>query len=153
MTKSHSDAKEIVQDTFVRLWLNRENVLPEDSFQAYLFTIAKNAILNKMRTLINMPVFVDYMEYMNERRLSENNITEAIEMDEFRKKLEQAKESLSETQLKVFELSRELGYSHSEVAQQLNLSEQTVRNQLSLALKTLRKKLADNMVLFAIFFL
>ena len=68
MTKSQSDAKEIVQDTFVRLWLNRENVLPEDSFQSYLFTIAKNAILNKMRTLINMPVFVDYMEYLNEKQ-------------------------------------------------------------------------------------
>ncbi|MDO9633671.1 MAG: RNA polymerase sigma-70 factor [Paludibacter sp.] len=153
MTKSHADAKEIVQDTFVRLWLNRENVLPEDTFQAYLFTIAKNAILNKMRTLINTPVFVDYMEYMNEQRLSEENITESIEMDEFRKKLEHAKKSLSETQLNVFELSKEMGFSHTEVAQQLNLGEQTVRNQLSLALKTLREKLADNAGLFAVFFL
>lgn len=153
MTKSHSDAKEIVQDTFVRLWLNRENVLPEDSFQSYLFTIAKNAILNKMRTLINAPVFVDYMEYMNEMHLSEENTTERMDMDEFKNKLEKAKESLSETQKNVFELSKELGLNHSEVAKQLNLSEQTVRNQLSLALKTLRKKLADNAFLFTIFFL
>lgn len=153
MTKSHSDAKEIVQDTFVRLWLNRENVLPEDSFQSYLFTIARNTILNKMRTLINMPVFVDYMEYMNEHLLSADNTSEGMEMDEFRKKLEQAKETLPETQKNVFELSKELGLSHTEVAKQLNLSEQTVRNQLSLALKTLRKKLAENAVLFTIFFL
>lgn len=153
MTKSHSDAKEIVQDTFVRLWLNRENVLPEDSFQSYLFTIAKNAILNRMRTLINTPVFVDYMEYMNEKHLSEENTTEEMEMDEFRMKLEQAKELLPETQKNVFELSKELGLSHTEVAKQLNLSEQTVRNQLSLALKTLRKRLAENAVLFTIFFL
>lgn len=153
MTKSHSDAKEIVQDAFVRLWLNRENVLPEDSFQSYLFTIAKNAILNKMRTLINTPVFVDYMEFMNEHHLSVDNTAEEMEMDEFRKKLEQAKEILPETQRNVFELSKELGLSHTEVAKQLNLSEQTVRNQLSLALKTLRKKLAENAVLFTIFFL
>lgn len=153
MTKSHSDAKEIVQDTFVRLWLNRENVLPEDSFQSYLFTIARNTILNKMRTLINMPVFVDYMEYMNEHHLSADNTSEGMEMDEFRKKLEQAKETLPETQKNVFELSKELGLNHTEVAKQLNLSEQTVRNQLSLALKTLRKKLAENAVLFTIFFL
>ena len=153
MTKAHSDAKEIVQDTFVRLWLNRENVLPEDSFQSYLFTIARNTILNKMRTLINMPVFVDYMEYMNEHHLSADNTSEGMEMDEFRKKLEQAKETLPETQKNVFELSKELGLSHTEVAKQLNLSAQTVRNQLSLALKTLRKKLAENAVLFTIFFL
>lgn len=153
MTKSHSDAKEIVQDAFVRLWLNRENVLPEDSFQSYLFTIAKNAILNKMRTLINTPVFVDYMEFMNEHHLSVDNTAEEMEMDEFRKKLEQAKEILPETQKNVFELSKELGLSHTEIAKQLNLSEQTVRNQLSLALKTLRRKLAENAVLFTIFFL
>jgi len=93
------------------------------------------------------------MEYMNEHHLSADNTSEGMEMDEFRKKLEQAKETLSETQKNVFELSKELGLSHTEVAKQLNLSEQTVRNQLSLALKTLRKKLAENAVLFTIFFL
>lgn len=152
MTKSHSDAKEIVQDTFVRLWLNRKNVLAEDSFQSYLFTIAKNTLLNKIRTLINAPVFVDYMEYMNEIHLTEETMTEMMDIDVFKNKLAKAKGLLSETQKNVFELIKELGLSHTEVAKQLNLSEQTVRNQLSLALKTLRKKLADNPLLFAIFF-
>lgn len=153
LTKSHQDAKEIVQDTFVKLWLNREHVLPTESFQSYLFTISKNTLLNKVRTVINAPVFVDYLTFINEQGLSENNIAERLDFDDFRKKLNDAKQSLSETQLKVFELSKELGYNNAEVASRLNLSEQTVKNQLSLALKTLRKKLQDNIALFTIFFL
>lgn len=153
LTKSSSDAKEIVQDSFVKLWLNRENIIPEESFQSYLFTIARNTFLNKMRTLINAPVFVDYLEYMNEKGMSEDTTTQLLDFDEFRLKLETAKKSLSETQLKVFELSKEWALSHSEIAQQLNLSEQTIRNQLSLALKILREKLADKYGLFALFFL
>jgi len=153
LTKSHADAKEIVQDTFVKLWLNREHILPSESFQSYLFTISKNTILNKIRTVVNAPVFVDYLDFINEQRLSENKVVEELDLDDFRKKLNNAKKSLTETQIQVFELSKEMGYNNPEVARQLNLSEQTVKNQLSLALKTLRKKLQDNSALFTIFFL
>lgn len=153
LTKSGTDAREIVQDTFVKLWLSRENLLPDESFQSYLFTIARNTMLNKMRTLINAPVFVDYLDYMNEQGLSEETTTRTLDLDEFRIKLETAKKSLSATQLKVFELSKEWALSHSEIAQQLNLSEQTIKNQLSTALKILREKLADSAGLFTLFFL
>lgn len=153
MTKSHAEAKEIVQDTFVRLWLNRENLLPEKSFQSYLFTIAKNNIINKMRDVVNAPVFVDYMMYLNEQHAVEANILETLEFETFKQGLTKAKQLLNKTQLQVFELSKELGYSNSEIATELQLSEQTVKNQLSIALKVLRKQLQNNLFLFTIFFL
>ena len=152
ITKSTSDASEIVQDTFVNLWTHRENIEPSDSLQAYLFTITKNVILNKFRKLINSPVFVNYVEYLNEENISSEEISKKFEFEEFQKKLKDAKTSLSATQAKVFELRKELGYSNAEVAKQLNLSEQTVKNQLSLALKKLRTKLAEHLSLFFICF-
>jgi RNA polymerase sigma-70 factor (ECF subfamily) len=106
-----------------------------------------------MRSLINSPVFVDYIDYMNEAAVSEDTTTSTLEFDEFRRKLEAAKKSLSDTQLKVFELSKEWALSHAEIAGRLNLSEQTVKNQLSIALKILRKKLSDSAGMFALFFL
>jgi RNA polymerase sigma-70 factor (family 1) len=152
ITKSTSDASEIVQDTFVNLWTHRENIEPSDSLQAYLFTITKNVILNKFRKLINSPVFVNYVEYLNEENIASEETSEKLEFEEFKKKLEDAKTSLSATQVKVFELRKDLGYSNAEVAKQLNLSEQTVKNQLSLALKKLRTKLAEHLSLFFICF-
>ena len=152
ITKSTSDAGEIVQDTFVNLWTHRENIVPSDSLQAYLFTITKNTILNKFRKLINSPVFVNYVEYLNEENIASEEISEKLEFEEFQRKLEDAKTTLSATQVKVFELRKELGYNNAEVAKQLNLSEQTVKNQLSLALKKLRTKLAEHLSLFFICF-
>lgn len=152
ITKSTSDAGEIVQDTFVNLWTHRENIVPSDSLQAYLFAITKNVILNKFRKLINSPVFVNYVEYLNEENISSEETSEKLEFEEFKKKLEDAKTSLSATQVKVFELRKELGYNNAEVAKQLNLSEQTVKNQLSLAMKKLRTKLVEHLNLFLIYF-
>ena len=153
LTKSHHDAEEIVQDTFVKLWLNREHVLPNESFQSYLFTISKNTLLNKVRSVVNAPIFVDYITFINDQSISENNIVEELNLDDFRIKLFEAKKSLSDTQLNVFELIKELGYNNTEVAIRLNLNEQTIKNQLSLALKILRKKLQEHSALFSLFFI
>jgi len=153
ITKSTSGANEIVQDAFVNLWTHRENIVPSDSLQAYLFAITKNVILNKFRKLINSPVFVNYVEYLNDGNILSEEISEKLEFEEFKEKLEEAKTSLSATQIKVFELCKELGYNNAEAAKQLNLSEQTVKNQLSLALKKLRIKLTEHLDLFLIFFM
>lgn len=153
ITKSHQDAKEIVQDTFVKLWLNRKHVLANESFQSYLFTITKNTLLNKVRSVVNAPVFIDYLSFIDEQAISENNTAAQLDLDDFKRHLNDAKQALSDTQLKVFELCKELGYSNAEVADRLRLSEQTIKNQLSIALKILRKRLIDNSTLFLIFFL
>lgn len=153
LTKSQSDANDIVQDVFVKLWLNRENILLDTSFQAYLFTIAKNMVINKIRANVNSPIFVDYVAYLNDRQLAENNVDEVLNYDDFKLRLNLAKNSLSQTQRNVFELSKELGYNNAEIAKHLELSEQTVKNQLSNALKILRERMASHIFLFNLFFM
>jgi len=153
LTKSDADTKEIVQDVFVKLWLNREKITPDSSFQSFLFTIAKNIAINKFRANISSPVFVDYVDYLNEKSLYGDDITEKINYDDFKLKLVQAKNHLNNTQKMIFELSKELGYSNTEVAQKLDLSEQTVKNQLTIILKSLKGQLLSNVYLFSLFFL
>ncbi|MDD3078052.1 MAG: sigma-70 family RNA polymerase sigma factor [Paludibacter sp.] len=153
LTKSEEETKEIVQETFVKLWTSRDNISTETSFQSYLFTIAKNSAINKFRATVNSPVFVDYIHYLNEDKLSENNIAQLLDYDDFRSRLEHAKKYLSNSQLNIFELCKELGYTNADAAEKLNLSEQTIKNQLSAALKILREKMSSSAFLFAIFFL
>lgn len=43
------EAKEIVQDVFFKIWNAREDLSEEKSLDSYLFTIAKNTILNTIR--------------------------------------------------------------------------------------------------------
>lgn len=48
MLKSREDAEGVVQETFSRILENRENLRPDMSFSWYLFTIARNLILNML---------------------------------------------------------------------------------------------------------
>ena len=40
--KSKEAAEENVQDVFMKVWMNRESLNLEQSFKAYIFTIARN---------------------------------------------------------------------------------------------------------------
>ena len=42
-------AQDVMQDTFLRVYENRERLMKTDSFKAWLFTIARNQCLNQLR--------------------------------------------------------------------------------------------------------
>ena len=142
LIKSPSEAKDILQETFTRIWINREKISTDYPFKAYLYKIARNLILNSFRKQMNSIAFENYICSEEYQKNADNNVEKEIYFDEFYKNLEKAKYELPERQRQIFELSREQGLSITQIADYLNLSEQTVKNQLSSALKTLRQKLS-----------
>ena len=135
-TKSTEDAEEIVQDVFVRLWFNRENIRQEESLRALLFIMAKNQLINAYRATINSPIYEDYIQCQNETGISHTH--HHIEYKEFVALIKRKLRSLPETQQRVIELSRFSDLTNKEIAQKLSLSEQTIKNQLSVGLKSLK---------------
>lgn len=47
--KSKTDAEEVVQDVFLKIWHNRASLEPDLSFNAYLFKIAYRQIAERFR--------------------------------------------------------------------------------------------------------
>lgn len=153
LVKSQSKAKDIVQETFLRIWLTRKQLVSNTSFKSYLYTIARNLIIDSLRRQTKQLDFRNYICSDDFPDFSDNETEKNIDYDEFRQQFDRAKEKLTSRQYEIFVLSREKGLSVSEVSQMLDLSEKTVRNQLSLALKTLRNELAGSYILlFAFFF-
>lgn len=152
LTKSPTGAKDILQETFLRVWQTREQLSLEMSFKSYLYSIARNLIIDSFRQQIRSVAFEEYINSDAYQNYTENNVEKDIDFDEFRIKLEQAKEKMTDRQREIFELSRERGLSISSIASQLNVSEKTVKNQLSLAMIVLRSELS-HYYLFLFFFL
>jgi RNA polymerase sigma-70 factor (ECF subfamily) len=151
LTKSPSEAKDILQETFLRVWQTREQLSDGMSFKSYLYTIARNLIIDAFRRQMRNVAFEEYISsdvYLN---YAENSVEEEVNFDEFREKLNQVKEKLTGRQRQIFELSREEGRSIPDIAERLQLSEKTVKNQLSLALKTLRTELSRYYFLLLLF--
>jgi RNA polymerase sigma-70 factor (ECF subfamily) len=142
LTKSADMSKDILQETFMRVWQTREQLSTEMSFKSYLYSIARNRIIDVFRHQMRSVAFEEYIAGEAYQSYTENTIDRQLDFDEFVSKLEHAKEKLSNRQREIFELSREKGLSISLIAEQLGLSEQTVKNQLTLIMKILRTELS-----------
>lgn len=150
LVRSHEITKEIVQNTFIKVWENRSKIDTEGAFKSWIFKIAKNDFIDQFRIQMNNPVFEDYLNYCNNENIivSQDN---SFDFEQFRSALAIAKTKLSPQQAKVFELCKEEGISAKNVAQQLQISEQAVYNYLSQSLHLLRNELKP-FIPFLLFF-
>lgn len=143
LLKNRADAEEIVQETFLKLWANRQKIDLYASFQSYLFTIAYNSMMSVLRKRASQQKYVDYIKSLNliER---EDSVVKKVEFEEFNDRVQSIIEQLPPRQREVFRLSREQGLSYQEIAQQLGLSVNTIENHMVRALKFIKSKLAEH---------
>lgn len=151
--KNESDAEELVQSVFVKVWENRQALKSELSFKSYLFTIA----LNQIRKHFNRKASsLHYLESLqNDPELIEN---QAIQNDDYELILQRIKliiEQIPPRRREIFMKSKLEGKSSKEIAAELNISAGTVDNQVSEALRFIRSKLNNQnlgLLLFAVLF-
>ncbi|WP_268224633.1 RNA polymerase sigma-70 factor [Sinomicrobium oceani] len=145
-------AEEMVQDVFLKIWLNRATLNPELSFRSYIFTITRNLAINFLHRAANdhklrREIFYGRQEVYNQ---GENRMDDA-----YYKKIELlAIAKLPPKRRRIFELSRKEGKSYEEISNELGISVSTVKNQMSSALETIRNFLfSHGDVTFIIVFL
>ncbi len=136
-TRSCEDAREIVQEVFVKLWENRELIDPDKNFSHYLFTMAKNKVYNRARKRV---VECAYKQYVQHYHTSIANTTEEqFQSAETTALFEAALEKLTPKRKQIITLSRLDGKSNREIATLLDTSVSNVENQINKALKTLQR--------------
>ena len=134
--RSREDAEEVVQDTFVKIWENRATLNEDLSFNSYLFTIAKNIIINKVRKKVAEPrVFDTIVEHSAQDESTENEII----YRDITSVAERAIQNLPAQRQLVYNLSRKDGLTYEEIGTQLGISSRTVEAHLRKALKSIRE--------------
>lgn len=150
-TRAKEDAEEIVEDTFVWLWNNRQRIRQEETLKSLLFIKTKHSLINAYRATVNSPIYEDYVAYQDQ--LSDGNEEQPLEYDDFLRQVKRMLDTLPATQKQVIELTKMEQLTSQEIAKRLGLSEQTVKNQLSLGLKRMRELLKVTPILYYLFFL
>jgi RNA polymerase sigma-70 factor (ECF subfamily) len=141
------EARDIVQDVFVKFWNNRKELDIQISIRSYLFAAVKNKCLDLLRKK-NRPVKSQKISIEND---SSDESFETYVFAELETLFNNSLNKLPERCREIFELSRLHGLKNREIAEKLNLSEKTVENQITKALHILRVELKDYLPLLALF--
>jgi len=136
--KSAQNAEEIVQDVFLKIWMNREELSAQKSFESYMFTIAKNAILNTIRKSKSEQVYLNYAKLHPTKDIL---LDDELDFNELEKAYKSAIEQLSPRRKEIYLLSKEQFLSNADIAVKMNISIKTVENQMTSAISEVRKNL------------
>lgn len=151
LIKSTEHAEDICQDIFALVWQNRKSIDIELSFSSYLFTIARNRVLNILRNINREQCLYDYIIAQTIDHSS--NALNDVSVNELQEILKQAVSKLTARQKQVFAMSREQCLSHKEIADTLSISVYTVQEHLSLAIKSIHKHITKYYTLCGVVFL
>jgi RNA polymerase sigma-70 factor (ECF subfamily) len=135
--KSEDDASDIVQEIFMRIWELRSFIDPERSLSSFIYTMARNRILNFFR---DMDVEIQVKQSLSKKSPIETETAESsLIFSEYQQILADAIEQLPPKRKRIFNMSRVDQLSHKEIAVQLNISVNTVQEHISESLHFIKK--------------
>ena len=153
--KQNEDAEEIVQEVFLKIWESRNKIDAYSSFEAFLFTIAYNTTISLLRKRTNEK---KYLEQLKSLQLPDTSpdLIEEIHFSELNEWVQMLLNELTPRQKEIFQLSREKGLTHEEIAIKLDISVNTVKKHMSNTLTFLKSQIDSHLtinLLFAYLFL
>ncbi len=150
MIKSRQVAEEVVMDVFTKCWLGKALLPRIEHMEAFMFRIAYHRAIDCLRAASRSPQLVDLLWETIE--LSDTAATDnPVIVKEYEATLREAIGLLSPQRRKVYQLSRNEGLSHREIAEQLQLWRHTVSNHITEAQRFIQQYLADHLNLVLVF--
>lgn len=147
------EAKEVVQNAFVKLWEVRQNLDEDSNIRNFLFTLVKNNCLNLLKRkqlLLKHHEKLKWMEMHYQYESLSRMGDDYLEFNELKDKIDLAVKNLPEHCRVVFEMSRFEELKNREIAEKLGVTQKTVEAHLTKALKILRNELKDYLPVIAV---
>ncbi|NSL87996.1 RNA polymerase sigma-70 factor [Chitinophaga solisilvae] len=136
------EARDVVQEVFVTVWDQRDQLQPRESLLPYLQVMLRNRILNLYaRNEVKLRYIVE-MQWQS--AFADNNVSRRLTLKELEQIIQTAIAQLPPRMQEIFLLNREELMSPSEIAAHLSLSVQTVKNQLHRATEKLKENICEN---------
>ncbi|ETZ23281.1 RNA polymerase sigma-70 factor [Pedobacter sp. V48] len=136
------EAKDVVHDLFMLIWVKRHSINITTTFVGYIYVILKNKLtdLNRRQTLR----IKHDDEAIKTHSFADNDVFDQLVSKDMAQQLQLEIQDMPSGMRKVFLMSREEQLSVNEIAGKLSISSQTVKNQITSALKRLRSKYQAN---------
>lgn len=141
LVKLEAEAKEILQDVFLKIWLSRGNIDLDKSFGAYLTKIAENKVYDFFRKMArDKKKETMFLEMASSFFLGEEELNLSEEKAAM---LDKAIELLPDQRQQVFRLCKLEGKTYKEVSELLNISVSTISDHIVKATKAIKAYFED----------
>ncbi len=133
--KDEDNAKDIVQQVFLKLWDRKETLSIHSSMSGYLI----RSVINTALGHIEKNKKIQFKPELKEKDIEVVDVNDTPARDEeLKEKISQALAGLPPKCRDVFSLSRYAGMKNKEIANELNISIKAVEKHIGRALKELR---------------
>lgn len=139
MLCDEEEAKDLVQETFLRVWQRIGDYDPQKSFTTWLYTIASRLCLDHLKSMRHTVPLPEDESVL--RRFAADDNQRSLENSEWVAIVRTMAEGLSTKQRLVFTLCQLEGLSSSEVEQITGLDARQVKSNLYVARQTIRERL------------
>lgn len=147
-TREKSSAREIVHDTFVKLWEHRDKIEVRENYIAFLYKSVQNNALNYLKSEHTRKKYSDnYYNILKSAQdyyaITRESGLSVLLAKELETKILDAVETLPPQCKEIFKLSRFSGLKNQEIADKKKVTLNTVQKQISIALEKLHLLLHD----------
>lgn len=142
LTSNDEDAKDLVQETFLKAMTYKDKYVRQNNFKAWVSTIMKNTFINDYRRKKRANTILDSTE--NHYYL-DNSVEERYEQPDAAyaaMELREAVKELNPDYRKAFEMHND-GYKYKEIADELDLNIGTVKSRIFFVRQKLMNKLKE----------
>jgi RNA polymerase sigma-70 factor (family 1) len=150
LTKSDQSAKDIIQEVFLKLWEQRDQIDTIQNVEAWLYRLTENKVIDFLRKAaaddrMRKVIWQNVQKIVNEAELY-------VAAKEYNEIIQQAIKQLPPQRKLIYQLNKEDGRNYQQIADELHISRHTVKNQLFSAVQSVRKFIVRNTKLFSHFF-
>lgn len=139
------DSREIVQNTFLKIWEVRDRLDIDTSLKSYLYQASKNGMIDFIR-LSKRNLAVKENLKLTSSEIEENS--KSLDSFVIRQELKKALTQLKPKNREIFILHKVEGLTHKEIASHLDISIRAVEDNVKRATVLLRELLEKNERIF-----
>lgn len=142
---NYENSREVVQNTFVKIWNYRNQIEVKTSTKAYLYQMTKNSMIDFIRSKKNI-ISVD----LTDKQIEFLQETTEDDLDPYivRQAFETAMSDLKNKPREIFTLNKFEGLTYEEISSHLNISKRSVEDNVARVSKHIKDKLKNHPYFF-----
>lgn len=137
LTRDVEDANDLIQETVLKAFTNRDKFSDGTNLKAWMYTILKNTFITNYQRMVRRNTFIDTTDNLHFINSSGNSVENSAYSKFTNEDIERALDKLDETFKTPFMMYFK-GFKYYEIADRLNIPLGTVKNRIHIARKELQ---------------